>query len=291
MHVSPWMFQPFSRAIAIGSTASAQETWTTYSGDPATRASWIARFVASPSVSGRPRQRVVLRLRVARGQRLLDEDVDRVAVLRVHHHERARLGRDLHRPEERLVVDHERALVGHEELVRGDPLVGQRRELLERAALLQVGDRHVVAHVDHLLAVRLRAPLLDRGREGRARRLDDEVDVAGRPAERRRGLAGLDVVDRDRAPERHVEMRVRVDPAREDVLPGRVDHLVRLDVERLADQRDALALGVDVAHVVVGGGHDPSALDQYGHAAQFRLVRRWLSTRSEPSPSFASCRS
>ncbi len=52
MHVSPWMFHPFSRAIAIGSTDSAQETWTTYSGDPATRASWIARFVASPSVSG-----------------------------------------------------------------------------------------------------------------------------------------------------------------------------------------------------------------------------------------------
>ena len=52
MHVSPWMFQPFSRAIAIGSTASAQETCTTYRGEPATRESWIARFVASPSVSG-----------------------------------------------------------------------------------------------------------------------------------------------------------------------------------------------------------------------------------------------
>ena len=52
VHVSPCTFQPFSRAIASGSTDSAQETCTTYSGDPATRASWIARFVASPSVSG-----------------------------------------------------------------------------------------------------------------------------------------------------------------------------------------------------------------------------------------------
>jgi hypothetical protein len=184
----------------------------------------------------------------------------------VHHHERARLRRDLHRPEERLVVDHERALVGHEQLVRGDPLVGQRRELLERSAVLQVGDRHVVAHVDHLFAVRLSAPVLDRGREGRALRLDDEVDVAGRSAERSRGLAGLDVVDRDRAPKGHVEMRVRVDSAGEDVLPGRVDHLVRLDVERLADERDALALGVDVAEVVVGGCEHAPAFDQYGHA-------------------------
>ena len=52
VHVSPKTFQPFSRASAIGSTDSAHETWTTYSGAPATRASWIARFVASPSVSG-----------------------------------------------------------------------------------------------------------------------------------------------------------------------------------------------------------------------------------------------
>ena len=47
----------------------------------------------------------------------LDEHVDHVAVLGVDHHERAGRGGDLHRPEERLVVDHERALVGHEELV------------------------------------------------------------------------------------------------------------------------------------------------------------------------------
>jgi hypothetical protein len=73
----------------------------------------------------------------------------------VHHHERTGLGGDLHRLEERLVVDHQRALVGHEELVGGDALVGQRGELLEGAALPEVGDRHVVAHVDDLLAVRL----------------------------------------------------------------------------------------------------------------------------------------
>ena len=35
----------------MGSTAGWQETWTTYSGAPATRDSWTARFVASASVS------------------------------------------------------------------------------------------------------------------------------------------------------------------------------------------------------------------------------------------------
>ena len=222
----------------------------------------MARFVASPSVSGGRVSAWYLRLGVAGGERLLDEHVDRVAVLGVHHHERARVGGDLHALEERLVVDHERALVGHEELVRGDALVRERRELLERPALAQVGDRHVVAHVDHLLAVGLRAPLVERLAEGRALRLDDEVDVGGRAAERGRRLARLDVVDRGRPAERHVEVRVRVDAARQQVLAARVDDPVRRLVERLADERDRLVVDVDVGHVVVGRGHDAAALDQ-----------------------------
>ena len=51
VQVSPQTSQPFSRASAIGSTDGWHETWTTYSGQPATRASWTARFVASASVS------------------------------------------------------------------------------------------------------------------------------------------------------------------------------------------------------------------------------------------------
>ena len=164
----------------------------------------------------RPRQRVEARAGVARGQSLLHQHVDRVAVLGMHH-QRARLGGDLHDAEERLVVDHQRALVGHEELVARDPLVGQRRELLERAALLQVGDRHVVAHVDHLLAVRFAF------HSSKARRTTVpcgwmmKSTMRRRSAERRGGLARRDVVDRDRAAERHVEMRVRVDAAGQDV--------------------------------------------------------------------------
>ena len=144
-------------------------------------------------------------------------------MLSVDHDERACIGRDLHDAEQRLVVDHDRALVGHEELVARDPLIGQRRELLERAALVEVGDRHVVAHVDDLFAVRLPPPLVESLGEGGALRLDDEVHVARGPAEGCGGLAGLHVVDGDRAPEGHVEMRVRVDAAWEDVLPVRVD--------------------------------------------------------------------
>jgi hypothetical protein len=206
-----------------------------------------------------------VRRRVPGSERLLDEHVDRVAVLRVHHHERASLGRDLHGPEERLVVDHERALVGHEELVRGDALLGQAGELLQRPTFAEVGHRHVVAHVDDLLAVCLGAPVVERLGERRTRWLDHEVDMAGRPTERGRGLARRDVVDRHRAPEGHVEMGMRVDAARENVLPGRVDDAVGVDVERLPDHRNPFPVDEDVADVVVGGRDDPSALDQCRH--------------------------
>jgi hypothetical protein len=124
---------------------------------------------------------------------------------------------------------------------------------------------NVVAHVDQLIAVRLSVPVGERVRERLALALDPEVDVGRRAAERRRGLARLDVVDRDRPAERHVEVRVRVDAARQQVLAARVDHAVRVDVERLADQRHALVLDVHVGDVVVGRGHDAAALDQHGH--------------------------
>ena len=294
VHVSPQTSHPCSRARAIGSTASLHETWTTYSGAPAIRASWIARFVASPFELGRPRQRVEVRRRVPGGERLLDQNVDRIAVLRMHHHERAGVGGDLHRAEERLVVDHERALVGHEELVRRDALLRQSRELLERPTLAQVGHRDVEAHVDDLLPLALAVPGVERVGERAARGLDAEVDVARRPAERRRRLPRGDVVDRGRPAERHVEMRVRVDAPRQDVLARRVDDAIRIDVERLAEHRDALAVDVDVADVVVGGRDDPPALDQCRHVILTSVCRESSGPdRQEPARSprlVATCR-
>ena len=94
----------------------------------------MARFVASASVSiGRVRACQIGSV-LPSATASLDDHVDRVAVLGVHHDERAGLGGGLHRLEERLVVDHDGALVGHEELVGGDALVGQLGEVFERAA-------------------------------------------------------------------------------------------------------------------------------------------------------------
>ena len=201
---------------------------------------------------------------------LLDDDVDRVAVLGVHHHEPARLVRGLHHLEERLVVDHHGALVGHEELVRGDALVRQLREILERAALLQIGDGDVEADVDHRRApLELLVVRRERLGERHPGRLDTEVDQRRRAAERGRGRAGGEVVAGRRPAEEHLDVRVRVDRAGHHELSGRVDHLVCLDVERRAEERDLLALDEDVADVVVGRGDDAASLDQHGHPEPF----------------------
>ena len=106
----------------------------------------------------RARQRVVDRRRVAGRDRVGHQHLDRVAVLGVHHHAGAGPGGDLHHAEEVLVADAQRVVVGHEQLVRRDAvLLGQRRELLERAAVLaQVGDDDVEAVVDQRLALALR---------------------------------------------------------------------------------------------------------------------------------------
>ena len=74
-----------------------------------------------------------------------------------------------------------------------------------------------------------------------------------------------DVVDRDGAAERHVEMRVRVDRTRQHQLAGRIDDDVRVDVERRPDQRDPLALDVDVGNGRIGCGDDAAVPDQHGH--------------------------
>ena len=127
----------------------------------------------------------------------------------------------------------------------------------------------MVTHVDQLLAFGLGVPVGERLGEGLPGGLDAEVDVAGRAAERRRRLARLDVVDRDRAAEGHVEVGVRIDAARQHELAPGVDHTVGVVVERLADQRHPVALDEDVGDVVVGRGDDAATLDQHGHGSSF----------------------
>ena len=213
----------------------------------------------------RARARVVDRVRLAGCERTLDEDVDRPAVLAVHHRQRAEVARGLEDAEEQVVGDHQHALVGEEDLEGGDALLDHRLHVGERA-LVGLRDRHVEAVVDVRGAGRAVLPLVERGLQPTAVLLDHEVDDAGRAAGGGGARAGVVVVDRARAAERHRHVRVVVDEARQHIAAGRVDDL-GVGVADVADGDDLLAVDEHVGERRAGGGHDRAAAHELSHEA------------------------
>ncbi len=81
---------------------------------------------------------------------------------------------------------------------------------------------------------------------------------------------------------------MRVDEAGEDVLPRGVDHLVGLDVERLADEGDPLVLDEDVADVVVGRRDHAASFDQNGTHCGSPFIGRTRARSAYSPPSVTS---
>ena len=150
------------------------------------------------------------------------------------------------RPEDARVVQHEDAGVGHEQLERRDALADERVHLLFHL-IGQLGDDHVEPVVDGRLPLGLLHPRLPGVVKRLPLVLNREVDDRGGAAVRRGDRAGLEVVGRRRAAERHVEVRVHVDPAREDVLAGGIDDAIRGHRQRRPDRGDLLLLDEDVS--------------------------------------------
>ena len=95
--------------------------------------------------------------------------------------------------------------------------------------------------------------------------LNREVDDRRRAAERRGDRAGLEIVGRGRAAERHVHVGVHVDAAGQDELALGVDDPIGRHRQGRADGGDLLALDEDVADVLISGGDDRAVLDQNAH--------------------------
>ena len=209
---------------------------------------------------------VPLRARVAAGERLLLQLGDDVAVLRVHHHQQAGVAGDLHRLEQVLVGRVERrALVGHEDLDRGDAELGEVRELL-LDVLRHVGDGDVQPVVDVGLAAGLAVPGLDRLGERAVDVLEREVHVHRRAAGEQRRRARVPVVGGDRAAEGHVHVRVAVDEARHHARAGHVDHLRPVAREVDADGFDLVAGDRHVgAEGRLGGHHGATGEHEVAH--------------------------
>ncbi len=201
---------------------------------------------------------------MAGGERALDQHVDDVAVLGVHADRAAVLARPQQRLEDAPIVEHEDAAIRHEQLERCNALADQRVHLAFHL-IVHVRHDHVEAIVDDGLAFGLLRPRFPRVMQRLTLVLDREIDDGRGPAERRGGRARLEIVGGRRAAERHVEMRVHVDAAGQDVLAVRVDRLVRGHVERCPDQRDLLVFDEDVALVLIDRGDDGAVLDESSH--------------------------
>ena len=130
----------------------------------------------------------------------------------MHADEPAVLAGAAKRPENRLVVDHEHAGIGHEQFETGDALVAHHAIHLAQSSVLELGHDHVEAVIDHGITFGSTSPVIERMPHRLASILDCKINDAGRAAERSGDGAGLEVVGRGRAAERHVQVRVNVDP-------------------------------------------------------------------------------
>jgi hypothetical protein len=108
-------------------------------------------------------------------------------------------------------------------------------------------------------------PLIERRAQAARLLLDHEVDDAGGPTGGGCARAGVVVVDRARAAERHRHVRVVVDQAWQHVAAAGVDDL-RIDLPERPDRGDLLAVDQHVGDRLVVGSYNRSALDERPHA-------------------------
>src|SRR5206468_2137487 len=126
-------------------------------------------------------------------------------------------------------------------------------------------------------------PGVERVAQGLPAVLDREVDDRRRASVRRGDGAGLEVVGGRAPAERHVEVRVNVDAAGDDVLPGCVDRLIgrqtgKRGLSPISDRGDLFVLDQDVPAVLVGRRDDRSAADQ-GLQAPISAIGWYVSGR------------
>jgi hypothetical protein len=86
-----------------------------------------------------------------------------------------------------------------------------------------------------------------------------EIDNRRRAAERSRSRAAGEVVGGDRPAEGHIEMRVRIDEAGENIRPRRVDNRSSRRRKRAGDGSDRTVLDQNVGDEVIRRCYDRAA--------------------------------
>jgi len=216
--------------------------------------------------ASRARQRVIFRRGLPFSECLLHEHVDDAAVLGVHADRPAVLPCPQQRPEDARVVQHEDAGIRHEQLERGHTLAHERVHL-QFHLIGELRDDHVEAVVDGRLSVRLLHPRVPCVVQRLTLVLNREVDHGRCAAMRSGDGARLEVIRRRRPAKRHVEMRVHIDAAGEEVLALCVDDAIRVHRQRRTNGGDLFTVDEHVAFVEIAGGDNDAVLDEERHGS------------------------
>ncbi|MNE01566.1 hypothetical protein D3C80_940100 [compost metagenome] len=185
-----------------------------------------------------------------------------IAVFGMDERQRAKLGAARERGEHLVIVDHQRALVGHEMLEGVDAFFLNHRLHFVEDLLAPPGDCHMEGIVA-MRAGRLVVPTLQGIQHGLAGIGKTEIDHHGRAAGKGCAGAAIEIVGGIGTHEGHFEVNMRIDTARHDITAGGVERFVARKVR--ADLDDLSAVYLQIRLVGQVGGNDGSVLDYCGH--------------------------
>ena len=215
---------------------------------------------------GRARLRMPLGPGDALLQQLLLQMPDQLAVLGMDGAERAQLLAAREARQQLLVIQHDRALVGHEVLEAVDPVLAREHAHVLLDLLVPVGDRDV----ERIIRRRPLAARCVQSRQASMGRpsgsgITKSMIIVVPPGERRR-RAGEEVVGGHRPHEGQFHVGVRVDPARHHQRAAGVDDLgARRRLQPLAHGLDRAVLTVDIRPPGFVGGDHRATSDHQRH--------------------------
>ena len=205
---------------------------------------------------------------IALGKQFRGQLGHHIAVFGMDHGDAAQFRQPVERGEQLIVIDHERALIGHEMLEGVDPAILNHGLHLVEDLLTPPCHGHVVGIIA-IGTTRFVVPHLESIEQTLTGAGQGEVDHHRGPARQRRARAAFKIIGGIGAHEGHFQMRMRIDPTRHDVTARGIQHRVALEVG--ADFGDPACFDPQIGGIAQIGRHDRSAFDHSAHRVFPRL--------------------
>ena len=215
----------------------------------------------------RARHSVIERGGMASSDSFTYDKVNGNAIFGVYHDQPTQAGRAAQHAIDGLVIDHEGAGIGHQQLVGGHARADHLVHRFLRGGG-QIGDGDVKAIIDDSFAPGFVMPGLQGFGQRMPALLIGEVENAGGTAAGRGDGACLEVIAGNGCGKWKFHVGVHVDCAWENkALLSIDDHVTLRRCKRSwrADGRDMLVLNQNIAGIIIGGSNDMSIRDECSH--------------------------